>query len=79
MVSEDSDLVVSGLPTVHRLHDGDDLDKSVAREVSPFGDQLHAAGELLEVGTLRRSQRVAPEEGYDHFEQVTSSANAVSA
>ena len=52
MVSEDSDELVPGFTSVHRLHDLDDLHKTRVSLVSTAGHQLDARSKLLEVVLL---------------------------
>ena len=55
MVSEDSDELRSGFPTVHRLDDTYDLQQTLAGPVATVIDEIEACHELREVFTLRRS------------------------
>ena len=48
MASEDSDQIVSGLPSVHRLCDLGDLDETFDRLVTAGSDELDASYELVE-------------------------------
>ena len=64
MASEDSQRF-GGLPKVHRLHDLRDLDETWHREVPAVIHELDDFGELGEVVSLRRSQRVLLEERDD--------------
>ena len=57
MASEDSDEFVPGFLPVHRLGDLRDLNETFGRLVPAEGDQLDAAGELLEVLLLRALRR----------------------
>src|SRR2546425_11811524 len=77
MVSEDSDLVVSRLLAVHRLHYLEDLDQTAACSMSAVGHHLDAAGKRFEVSTLRSAQRMLPEEWDDHFQQLPSCSDGV--
>jgi hypothetical protein len=70
MASEDSDEFVSGLPVVHRLDGLRDLDQPFTGQMSTGFDHIHASRELLEVVSLRRSQRMLAEEGNDRFEEI---------
>jgi len=73
MVSEDSDELVSGLATVHRLSDAGDLDQTLAGEMSTFRHHANAACELLEVVPLGRSQgMLLKERDHDVLQFVTS-------
>src|SRR2546427_11909930 len=77
MASEDSDELVPGFPSVHRLHDLDDLRKADVRLVATFGHQLDARSELLEVESLGRTKWILPKERNDPFEQILSTTNDV--
>ena len=68
MVSEDSDQFVPGFTPVHRLHDLDDLRKSLAGLVLTAGHSLDARSELLEVTLFGGSQRMLPKERDDPLE-----------
>ena len=70
MASEDSDEVVSGLSSVHRLSDLGDLGEPGRRQVPTAVDELHALRELLEVVLLRRDHRILVEERHDHVHEV---------
>ena len=77
MASEDSDQIVSGLPSVHRLCDLGDLDETFDRLVTAGRDELDASYELVEVLTLRRPQRMLLEEGNDYFLQLAPASHDV--
>ena len=77
MASEDSDEVVSGLPSVHRFSDPCNLDHAVDRLVTAGGDELDASHELLEVVTLRCTQWMLLEERNDHFLQLTAPSHDI--
>ena len=77
MVSEDSDELVSGFTSIHRLHDLDDLQKTRVSLMSTAGHQLDARSELLEVVPLGCSKPMLPEERDDSLEQILSSMNRV--
>ena len=53
MVSEDSDELVPGFPSVHRLRDIRYLDQTFSGQMSTGRDQLNAVRKLLEVELLR--------------------------
>jgi hypothetical protein len=55
MASEDSDQVVSRFPSIHRLHDFDDLHKTVSGQMVTAGHQLDTMSELLKVEPLSRA------------------------
>lgn len=59
MVSEDSDHLVSGYFSVHRLCDLGDLRETLAGQMAVCRDQLQGSCELLEVGSLRSAQFIA--------------------
>ncbi len=75
MVSEDSDELVPGFTSIHRLHDLDDLDKTRVSLVSTAGHQRDARSELLEVALLGCSKRMHPEERDDPIDQILPSMN----
>jgi hypothetical protein len=77
MVSEDSEELVPGLSSVHRLRDLNDLDETVDRLVTACRDEFDTAGELLEVLLLRAAERMLLEEWNDRFEQVRSPSHDV--
>ncbi len=77
MASEDTEELVPGFPSIHRLHDLNDLRKTSVRLVSTFSHQLDTERELLEVELLGRSKRILPEERNDPFEQILSTTNDV--
>jgi hypothetical protein len=70
MASEDSDELVSGLPSVHRLCDLRDLDKTGRRKMPAALDEANAGRELLEVSLLGRDHREVVKERNDDFDQV---------
>ena len=70
MVSEDSDQIVSGLFSVHRLRYLCDVRETLSGLVYTTVDQCDAASELLKVSLLRRMQRVSREERNDRVDQV---------
>jgi len=76
MVSEDSQHL-RWLPMVHRLHDLRDLDETGHREVPTENEEVDDLGELGEVSSLRRSQRVSLEERNDHASQLGQSIDRV--
>ena len=77
MASEDSDELVPGFPSVHRLHDLDDLRKTSVPLVATFGHELDARSELLEVEPFGSPKGMLPEERNDPFEQILATTNAV--
>ena len=77
MASEDSDELVSGFLPVHRLGDLRDLDETFGRLVPADGDQLDAAGELLEVLLLRASHRIPLEERDDRLQEMRATTHGV--
>ena len=77
MVSEDSDEFVSGLASVHRRGDLDDLEETVGRLVTAGRDELDTPCELLEVGLLRAAQRMFAEERDHRLQQVRALAHDV--
>jgi len=77
MASEDSDQLVPGFPSVHRLHDLDDLRKTSVRLVATFGHELDARRKLLEVEPLRRTERILAEERDYPFKQILSTTNDI--
>ena len=77
MASEDSDQLISGLLSVHGSHHLDDRHQALSREVLVGLHPLEAPGELLEVLSLRRAQRMVREERDDHSDEVASSSNHV--
>jgi hypothetical protein len=70
MVSEDSDQVVSGLFSIHRLRDLGDVRQARMGPMDAAVDQCHAASELLEISLLRRVQRMLRKERDDRVDQV---------
>jgi len=77
MASEDSDKLVSGFAVIHRLSDANDLDQTVASRMSTRLDHLHARRELLEVTSLRCTERMPLEERYDRLHQLRPSRHNV--
>ena len=77
MASEDSDQIVPGLLPIHGLRNLRDLNETLGRLVSAFGDQLDAAGELLEVLLLRAHHRMLLEERNDRPEKILASPDGV--
>jgi hypothetical protein len=77
MASEDSEELVSGLPSVHRLSDFDDLNETVDRFVTIRGDELDTSYELLEVCLLRAAHRMLPKERYHRPEQILTPSHDV--
>ena len=75
MASEDSDQLLSGCSSIHRLCDARDLCESVRIAMPLFGDDLHAFGEPLKVRSLRRMQRMLAKERHNRLEQVISPTN----
>src|SRR5688572_14852684 len=69
MASEDSQHL-GRLPKVHRLADLRDLDEPRGAQVFATIHTSDDVGELVEVVSLRRSQRVRLEERNDHIAQV---------
>ena len=65
MASEDSDELVPGFSSIHRLHDLDDVGQTVACEVMAAGHHLDTRRELLEIEALRGPERILPEERDD--------------
>jgi hypothetical protein len=68
MASEDSDQIVSGLPSIHRLSDLSDFDETGRRSVRISGDELDTSHELLEVFSLRAPKRMLLEERDDRLQ-----------
>ncbi len=68
---------MSGFTPIHRLHDLDDLDKTLMSLMSTAGHQLDARSELLEVVLLGCPKRMLPEERDNPIEQVLPSMNGV--
>ena len=64
---------------VHRLSDLRDLDETWHREVPAAIHQIDDLGELGEVVSLRRSQRVSLEERNDHVPQVSERGDVIAA
>ncbi len=76
MASEDSQHL-GWFPMVHRLSDLRDLDDSIHREMPAELHELNDGCELLEVVTLRSSQRVFQEERHDHVAEVAEPLHAI--
>ena len=70
MVSEDSDQFVSGLFSIHCLHDLRDVREPMMGPVDTVIDQSDAAGELFKVSPLCRMQRMSQEERNDRVDQI---------
>ena len=70
MVSEDSDQVMPGLFSIHRLSDFCDVRQARVGPMDSAVDQLHAARKLLEVALLSRMKLVPPEERNDRVDQI---------
>ena len=77
MASEDSDELVPGFLPVHRLGDLCDLDETFGRLVPADGDQLDAAGELLEILLLRAPHRIPLEERDDRLQEIRATTHGV--
>jgi hypothetical protein len=60
MVSEDSDELVPGFTSVHRLSDPNDFHETLSSQVSIIRHPLDARNELLEVETFSRPKRTLP-------------------
>ena len=70
MASEDSNQLVPGLHSVHRLREFGDLDETRRRQVPTGVDEPNAGRELLEVSLFRRAHREIAEERDEHFDQI---------
>jgi len=70
MVSEDSDQVVSGLFSIHRLSDFRQIRQARVGPVNSIVNHLDAARELLEIALLSRMQLVPHKERNDRVDQV---------
>jgi hypothetical protein len=77
MASEDSDELVPGLASVHRLGDTRDLDETLTGQMSTVGHHPNAARELLEVVPLSCDQRIPLEERDDDSEKLVTPTNDV--
>jgi hypothetical protein len=77
MVSEDSDQLMPGLPSVHRLCDLRDVRKTRVGQVDPVIDHCDTTSELLEVAPLRRMQWMSREERDDRLDQVAPTTHHV--
>src|SRR4051794_8271455 len=75
MASEDSDQLRSVLLPVHRLGDLGDLHETLAGQVAAVVDHPEDLRELLEVRSLRSTERVLLEERDDRPEQSRPSPN----
>jgi hypothetical protein len=75
MASEDSDQLVPGFPSVHRLHDFDYLRKTSMGLVTTFRHELDTRSELLEVEPFGSTKWMLPEEWDDPFKQILSTTN----
>jgi hypothetical protein len=64
MASEDTDQLLSGCPSIHRLDDLRDFNQTIDIEMPAVRNHSHATRELLEIALLRRPQRVGLEERY---------------
>jgi hypothetical protein len=73
MASEDSDQIISRLPTVHRFCNACDLDETARCPMLFRRHDRHAPLEPLEVLTLRGSQRMLVEERNDRLEEIMPS------
>ena len=78
MVSEDSDELVPGFLSVHRLSDLSNLDEPTGRQMTARVDHLDHLYELFEVLLLRSSHRMQSEERNDRLQKIVSSTNDVS-
>jgi hypothetical protein len=65
MASEDSEQLVSRFPSIHRLHDLDDLRKPMVGLVVTCCDALDTRSELLEVEPFCSPERILPKERDD--------------
>ena len=70
MVSEDSDQLMPGLLSIHRLRNLCDVRQTRVGQMYTAIDQRNAAGELLQIPLLRGTQRVLLEERNDRADQV---------
>src|SRR6266550_183382 len=77
MASEDSDEVVPGFLSVHRLHHFDDVRKTSAYPVPTSSHELDARSELLEIEPFGSTKRMLPEERDNPFKQILSTTDAV--
>jgi len=78
MASEDSDQIGSGFLSVHGAHHLDDGRQPLVAEVTTRVHSADTDGELLEVMTLCRTERMSLEERDDHVDQVPSATHHVS-
>lgn len=70
MVSEDSDQVVPGLFSVHRLRDLGDIRQPPMGQMDTALNHCYTASELLKISLLRRMQLMCREERDDRVDQV---------
>ncbi len=77
MASEDSDQLMPGFLMVHRLSDLGDLDQTLSGQMSTILNHLHAPRELLEIVSLRGSQRILTKERDYRLREVAPSADEV--
>ncbi len=70
MVSEDSDQLRPGFPTVHRLDDANDLQKTLSSPMDTAIDEIDTCRELCEVFILRGSQRMPLEKRNHRLQQI---------
>lgn len=79
MVSEDSEQLRSGLPSVHLLSDLDQIHQPISGLVKTSLDHLDASRESLEVLLLRGVHGMLPEEWDHHFQQILPLSHDISA
>ena len=77
MASEDSDQIVPGFPSIHRLSDLSDFDETGRSSVRTTDDELDTSDELLEVLLLRAPKRMPLEERDHRFQQVRTASHDV--
>ena len=77
MASEDSDQIVSGFPSIHRLRDLSDVDETGRRSMRTAGDKFDTSHELLEVFSLRAPKRMPLKERDDRLQQVRTASHDV--
>ena len=75
MASEDSDQIMPGCLSVHRLDDFCDLHQTSDIEMSAVRDHPHAAHELRKVTLLRRPERVSLKERNNRSQKLRSSVH----
>jgi len=63
MASEDSDQLMPGLLAIHRLNDFRYVRETLVGLVGAFVDEVDAAGELLEIPSLRRVHPMSEKNG----------------